>query len=388
MLTAFSIGALGFGLLVDVIGRKWAFNLTCLITSMFGMLLVSSFAVFVANADRPPPSTTTRRFVASTSCLPSASEGEHASTVSSKPVLMSQQHPHRRYDRSRIPSSEPTLPCLAPVHVAADRCRGGFRHCVRDSRQVSLRRRVAGLQRGCIRRGVLLSLVEHGLEVSTSIYAQSADLCRYLVIVLGCMTLAIFFLRYFVFTFYESPKFLLSKGKEQEAIDVLHKIAKFNRAPPPVLTIEHFAEIDQAQSQSTTATPTGQLSTAQTTKKVARDVVRSLSHLKALFTNKLQAVIFVLLAIAYIVSAHQHIERYAEGCQGDYWSFNLAGSFLPIVLLRNNVSSGQGTVTDTYRQYVYIYLPGILGAVLALLSVQLPLVGRKWSLVFSAAMQG
>lgn len=74
--------------------------------------------------------------------------------------------------------------------------------------------------------------------------------------------------------------------------------------------------------------------------------------------------------------------------QGDYWSFNLAGEFLPIVLLRNNVSSGQQTVTDTYRQYVYIYLPGILGAVLGLLSVQLPLVGRKWSLVFSAVCQG
>jgi hypothetical protein len=65
-------------------------------------------------------------------------------------------------------------------------------------------------------------------------------------------------------------------------------------------------------------------------------------------------------------------------------SFNLAGSFLPLILLRNNVDSGQGTVTDTYRQYVYIYLPGILGAVIALFSVQLPLVGRKWSLVFSA----
>jgi len=35
-----AIGALGFGLLVDVIGRKWAFNLTCLICSVFGMLLV------------------------------------------------------------------------------------------------------------------------------------------------------------------------------------------------------------------------------------------------------------------------------------------------------------------------------------------------------------
>jgi len=35
-----AIGALGFGLLVDVIGRRWAFNLTCLITSVFGTLLV------------------------------------------------------------------------------------------------------------------------------------------------------------------------------------------------------------------------------------------------------------------------------------------------------------------------------------------------------------
>ena len=74
--------------------------------------------------------------------------------------------------------------------------------------------------------------------------------------------------------------------------------------------------------------------------------------------------------------------------QGDYWSFNLAGAYLPIVLLRNNVSTGQGTVVDTYREYVYIYPPGIIGAVLGLFSVQLPLVGRKWSLVFSAACQG
>lgn len=52
------------------------------------------------------------------------------------------------------------------------------------------------------------------------------------------------------------------------------------------------------------------------------------------------------------------------------------------------MSTGQSTVTETYRQYIYIYLPGIIGALLALGSVQLPLLGRKWSLVISAAMQG
>ena len=74
--------------------------------------------------------------------------------------------------------------------------------------------------------------------------------------------------------------------------------------------------------------------------------------------------------------------------KGDYWSFNLASSFLPIILLRNNVSDGRSSVSDTYQQYIIIYAPGILGAILALVSVQMPLVGRKWSLVFSAVCQG
>jgi len=35
-----AVGAFGWGILVDIVGRKWAFNLTCLITSVFGLLLV------------------------------------------------------------------------------------------------------------------------------------------------------------------------------------------------------------------------------------------------------------------------------------------------------------------------------------------------------------
>ena len=74
--------------------------------------------------------------------------------------------------------------------------------------------------------------------------------------------------------------------------------------------------------------------------------------------------------------------------QGNYWSFTLAGYFLPIVLLRNNVDSGASNITQTYQQYILIYLPGILGAIIALFSVQLPIVGRKWSLVIAASLQG
>lgn len=119
---------------------------------------------------------------------------------------------------------------------------------------------------------------------------------RYEVIVLGCMTLTVFFLRYFVFHFYESPKFLLQKGREAEAIEVLHKIAKFNRAPAPTLTLEDFAAIEEAGYEEGTRVPPA------SAKNVVANVFNSLKHLKGLFTDKLHLFIFGLLAIAYMVS--------------------------------------------------------------------------------------
>ena len=122
---------------------------------------------------------------------------------------------------------------------------------------------------------------------------------RYLVIILGAMTLLIFFLRYFVFKFHESPKFLLSRGKEQEAIDVLHKIAQFNKQPPPILTVEMFQEIDR-QAAEATGQPLHAVQghDAGTAKNVFKAFINSFKHLKGLFTNKLQLFIFILLALA------------------------------------------------------------------------------------------
>lgn len=132
---------------------------------------------------------------------------------------------------------------------------------------------------------------------------------RYLVIVLGAVTLLIFFLRYFVFKFHESPKFLLSKGREQEAIDVLHRIAKFNRCAPPTLTVEHFAEVD-AMYPLLAEEPHNKA----TVKHVITSFFAKLKHLKGIFGNKLQACIFCLLAVAYMVDK---ISQYSSGTYAD-----------------------------------------------------------------------
>ena len=54
---------------------------------------------------------------------------------------------------------------------------------------------------------------------------------RYMLFTIGAITLGLFVLRFFIFPFYESPKFLLMKGKDQEAVDVIRKIAAFNGRP-------------------------------------------------------------------------------------------------------------------------------------------------------------
>ncbi|CAE7201236.1 hypothetical protein PTNB73_05938 [Pyrenophora teres f. teres] len=329
-----AVGALGFGLAVDIIGRKWAFNLTCLITSVFGLLLAAPKYNY--------PAICAIYFLASLGL---------GGNIPIDATITLEFLPHnRRFLVALLSMWQPVgvaiASCIAYGTTAKWRCDPSLKSC-------------------------------HDVSPGTECCTVDSNMgWRYTVIVLGTMTLAVFFIRYFIFTFHESPKFLLARGREAEAIEILHKIAKYNKQPPPTLTLEMFAAIDEASSNAMSATqgtvedPQG---TAATTKKVVSGFGTELTRLKGIFTNRLSAFIFVLLAITYM---------------GDYWSFNLAGSFLPIILLRNNVDSGRGSVSDTYEQYLIIYFPGIIGAVLALVSIQLPLVGRKWSLVFSAICQG
>ncbi|OAL54506.1 sugar transporter-like protein [Pyrenochaeta sp. DS3sAY3a] len=331
-----AVGALGFGLGVDVVGRKWAFNLTCLITSVFGLLLAAPKYNYAA--------------ICGIYFL--ASLGLGGNIPIDATIALEFLPQSRRFLVSLLSMWQPigvvVASAIAYGTAAKWRCDVDLPSC----------RAVAEGEACCT--------------------AASNMGWRYQVIVLGCMTLTIFFLRFFVFRFHESPKFLLSRGREAEAIEVLRKIALFNKAPPPTLTLEMFAAIDDIDSQASSsnamlAPNAAQEGTAATTKHVLAGFGKEMRRLKGIFANKLTCFTFVLLAIAYM---------------GDYWSFNLAGAFLPIILLRNNVSSGRGSVAATYQQYIIIYTPGILGAVLALFSVQMPLLGRKWSLVLSAVCQG
>lgn len=52
---------------------------------------------------------------------------------------------------------------------------------------------------------------------------------RYLVLSLGAITFAMFLCRFLLFTLYESPKFLVSRGRQDEAVAAVQGIAHKNK---------------------------------------------------------------------------------------------------------------------------------------------------------------
>lgn len=136
-------------------------------------------------------------------------------------------------------------------------------------------------------------------------------------ITLGAITLFIFICRFVIFTFRESPKFLLAKGHDAHALDVLYSIAKFNRVPQPKISMEDFNALD-FEEQSRTSQLSSISSRAESTAGLmgnrhdsdrsknnasAKDVIagffnKTFSHLKRLFAVKIYAYVFVVLAVA------------------------------------------------------------------------------------------
>ena len=132
---------------------------------------------------------------------------------------------------------------------------------------------------------------------------------RYTLLCLGAICLAIFFLRFVVFRFQESPKFLLYRGKDDKAVEVLHKIAKFNGRESSIsletfeiLTTEHTSTSDRDAEMTT--------SDAAMDKGMTTMIKNELLRCRILFSTFSLARLTVLVWITYIF---------------DYWGFSIAG---------------------------------------------------------------
>lgn len=68
-------------------------------------------------------------------------------------------------------------------------------------------------------------------------------------------------------------------------------------------------------------------------------------------------------------------------------SLTCLGFYLPTILAIKN-SALHLSLEFTYRSYIYIYLPGVVGVALGAMLYQVPTIGRKWTMVTSSGLMG
>jgi len=131
---------------------------------------------------------------------------------------------------------------------------------------------------------------------------------RYLLYCVGGITIVAWLLRTVVFRFRESPKFLLYKGRDDAAVEVLQQISKFNGRDCTV-TLEDFEKLtlEYEQIHGTTAVLGGSNQEKATFKQKAK---MELSRYKLLFSSWPVAWLTILVWCTYAA---------------DYFGFTVAG---------------------------------------------------------------
>ena len=135
---------------------------------------------------------------------------------------------------------------------------------------------------------------------------------RYTLICLGAICLVIFFLRFVVFRFQESPKFLIYRGRDDKAVDVLQKIAKFNGRESSITleTFEALTNEHESMANREIHMPTPDAQMERHTSTWVKQIKVEFQRCQILFSNFLMARLTILVWVTYIF---------------DYWGFSIAG---------------------------------------------------------------
>jgi MFS family permease len=277
--TAFSVGltagAFVWGILVDVVGRRTAFNATVLIACIFGsciatgstynsILVLTALTGFGVGGNIPIDTTITLE-----------------ATPQSKRYLL------------------PLLSIFQPIGVVICSIFAyGFIPNYSCSPNFSEGKRA-------------LPACSYVVAEQACCSKASNMGWRYLLFTLGGITLLVFILRSVVFKFQESPKFLLYRGRDAEAIEVLHVMARYN-GRACTLTVEDLQALEREydsinDSEGILGSNAMQLKSSWPEKlRVEGD------RFKLLFSSLQMTRLTLLVWLTYIF---------------DYWGFTVAGTF-------------------------------------------------------------
>ena len=194
---------------------------------------------------------------------------------------------------------------------------------------------------------------------------------RYTIMTLGAITFTMFICRFFLFKLYESPKYLISRGRLQDAVDVVRQIAAYNGTETS-LTEERLLSIRDNDKDP---------NAVGMRKPGFYDVVRR--NLSKFSTQRLVP-LFGTWKLGITVSLIWFI-----------WSaiglgFPLFNAFLPQYLSNADPGPEQGpTSADvTYRDILITSIVGLPGSILACYTVDLKYLGRKGTMAVSTLVSG
>ncbi|KAL1857587.1 hypothetical protein Daus18300_010227 [Diaporthe australafricana] len=202
---------------------------------------------------------------------------------------------------------------------------------------------------------------------------------RYVMITLGALAIAFALIRIFAFKMPESPRYLLSRGRDAEAVEAVNYVARYN-GKPETLTLDMLKAIDEAHPGSVTQVAHGENETAGETKAplsytqiITENFKDYSSHsYRKLFASRKMArhssVIFLIwltIGVAY----------------------PLYFAFITSYLETKSTYSVNSSLNHTYMVYCIVSIVGVVGPIAAGFSVETRL-GRRWMMAISAILTG
>ncbi|EAU87389.2 hypothetical protein CC1G_02148 [Coprinopsis cinerea okayama7 len=182
---------------------------------------------------------------------------------------------------------------------------------------------------------------------------------RYMMFTFGSVTLLLGLVRFFAFPIHESPRYLLARGRDEEAVAVVQAIAKYNGVECS-LTVEDLKKVGSGR-------PEEPATVGQKFGYVFQRIVALFKPLRMALSTVILIVLWSAIGLAT----------------------TLYYSFLPYLLSLRAEEFGAGTPLDiTYRNQFIISTCGLIAPYLASLAVEIPFLGRRGTLAIGCALSG
>ncbi|KAI3617870.1 hypothetical protein CBS9595_003779 [Malassezia furfur] len=186
---------------------------------------------------------------------------------------------------------------------------------------------------------------------------------RYFVITLGGLWMVLFLVRFF-FPVLESPKYLMGKGREEDAVRTVHRLAQINRKTS-TLTVEDLSRFDQGGE------PAEKHMTVLERAKFNSQGF-SFESVRALFRTREMAITTSMVILIWAVIG---------------LAFPLYNAFIPTIIAEK-VGDQSSSTYITYRNLVIIGVLGVPACLIGAFLVEVKGIGRRGTLGVSTVLTG